>query len=87
MNTLHALFTSGRVIDLVIALIVLEAVVLRMVRRGATTLPMSTLLAGIGLLLAWRFSMSGWPWAYVALALTAAGCAHGVELWRLWRSR
>ncbi len=87
MNALHALFTSGEVADLVIALIALEALALRVGLRGAVAVPWSTLLAGIGLLLAWRFSMAGWPWGYCAAALTAAGLAHGRDLWRLWRSR
>ena len=84
---MHALFASGHAIDLVIALLALEGLVLGMGARRASVLPWPTLLAGLGLLLAWRFSQAGWPWGYAAAALTAAGAAHGWDLWRFWRSQ
>ncbi|MEN9314257.1 MAG: hypothetical protein RIS35_650 [Pseudomonadota bacterium] len=87
MSLLSDLFANGRVIDLVIALIVLEALALRLRPAGAAAVPLPTLLSGLGLLLAWRCSLAGWPWGYAAAALTAAGAAHGWDLWRHWQQR
>lgn len=83
---MHELFASGHAIDLVIALLALELLLRRVGPRRAA-LPLPTLLAGLGLLLAWRFSLAGWPWGYVAAALSAAGAAHGWDLWHQWRSQ
>jgi hypothetical protein len=52
-------------------------------RRGHL-LPLPTLLAGLGLLLAWRVAQGGAAWIWVALPLSAAGLAHGWDLWRRW---
>lgn len=87
MNMLSDLFASGHVIDLVIALILLEAFASRLRPAGALALPLPTLLSGLGLLLAWRFSLAAWPWGYAAAALMAAGMAHGWDLWRHWQHR
>jgi hypothetical protein len=87
MTLLENLFASGHVIDLVIGLIVLEVLVLRVGMRKVSVAPMPTLIAGVGLLLAWRFSHAGLHWAYVAAALSTAGAAHCCDLWRLWRVR
>ena len=85
-SLLGALFANGHVIDLVLALIALEILVLRVWLRRATAAPMPTLIAGIGLLVAWRFSQAGWHWGYAAVALSAAGAAHCCDIWRLWRA-
>jgi uncharacterized membrane protein AbrB (regulator of aidB expression) len=85
VTTMHELFVSGAVIDLVIVVLALEVLVLRVWLGRHAVLPMPTLLAGLGLLLAWRFAQSGWPWPAVALALSAAGAAHGWDVWRRWR--
>jgi uncharacterized membrane protein AbrB (regulator of aidB expression) len=84
---MNELFVSGHAIDLVITVLVIEVLVVRvwLGRHGA--LPAPTLLAGLGLLLAWRFAQAGWAWGYVASALTFAGAAHGWDLWRQWRVR
>lgn len=87
MNALATLFTSGHAIDLVIALIVLEGFVLRWGLRRPSVAPLPTLVAGVGLLLAWRFSLAGLHWGLAAAALTAAGAAHACDLWRLWHAR
>lgn len=87
MNMLEALFASGRVIDLVIALIVLEGLVLRWGLQRPAAAPLPTLLAGIGLLLAWRLSLAGLHWGFAAAALSASGLAHACDILRLWRAR
>ena len=78
------LFASGHVIDLVIVVLALEVLLLRAVFKRAHVLPLPTLLAGLGLLLAWRFAQGGAGWIWVAVPLTAAGLAHGWDLWRRW---
>jgi hypothetical protein len=84
---MQELFASGQVIDLVIALMAIEVLVLWWWLGRRAVLPLSTLLAGLGLLLAWRFAHSGAPWPLVAAALMVAGGGHGVDVWRQWRSR
>lgn len=84
---MNQLFATGHVIDLVIVVLALEVLVLRVWLGRHAALPTPTLLAGLGLLLAWRFAQAGWPWGYVALALGASGVAHGCDLWRHWRTR
>lgn len=82
------LFVSGHAIDLVIALLLFEAVVFwGVLRRGRALLPLPVLVAGLGLLLAWRMAHSGVAWIWVALPLTAAGAAHGWDLWQRWHRR
>jgi hypothetical protein len=77
-------FSSGHAIDLVIAVLAFEALIVRGLLRRQRALPMPTLVAGLCLLLAWRVSLAGGPWFGVALPLCAAGLAHGVDLWRRW---
>ena len=73
MDTMSALFGSGHAIDLVIAVLAMEALVLWVVMRRGHLLPLPTLLAGLGLLIAWRFAHSGAGWLWIALPLSAAG--------------
>jgi O-antigen ligase len=81
---MNQLFASGHVIDLVIVVLALEVLLLRGVFKRAHVLPLPTLLAGLGLLLAWRLAQGGAGWLWVAVPLTAAGVAHGWDLWRRW---
>ena len=87
MNALDELFSSGRVIDLALAVMALEVIVLGLWRGRRAVLPLSTLCAGLGLLLAWRLAQSGAPWPTVAAALLLAGAGHACDVWRQWRSR
>ena len=80
-------FAAGHAIDLVIAVLVLEALVLRRLPGRHRLLPAPTLLAGLSLLVAWRAAQSGAPWAWVALSLCAAGAAHAWDLWQRWTGR
>jgi hypothetical protein len=84
MNTMSELFSSGHAIDLVIGVLALEVLLLHAVFKRAHVLPLPTLLAALGLLLAWRFAQGGAGWIWVALPLTAAGLAHGWDLWQRW---
>ncbi len=78
------LFASGHVIDLVLVMLALEVWLLRAVFKRAHVLPWPTLLAALGLLLAWRLAQGGASWFWIALPLTAAGLAHGWDLWQRW---
>jgi hypothetical protein len=69
-------FASGHAIDLVIAVLVLEALWLRGVREKPRVLPA-----------AWRAAQSGAAWFWVAAALTAAGAAHAWDVWQRWPKR
>jgi uncharacterized protein YfiM (DUF2279 family) len=63
----------------------LEGALVWWVLRRPTALPLPTLLAGAGLLVAWRFAQAGSGWVWIALALSAAGLAHGWDVWRRWK--
>ena len=86
-TTLASFFGNGHAIDLVIVVLALEALVLWRVLRVGHLLPLPTLLAGLGLLVAWRAAHSGAGWFLVALPLSMAGLAHGWDLWRRWPLR
>jgi hypothetical protein len=87
MDAMTQLFDSGRAIEIVIAVLALEALVLWVVMRRGHLLPLPTLLAGLGLLLAWRLAQGGASWFWIALPLMAAGLAHGWDLWQRWPHR
>ena len=84
------LFASARVVDLILALMLFEAVMLIVIRattsRGIPTLDLlCNLLAGAGLLLALRGALLGVKWWWIALPLLLALGGHVVDLWRRWR--
>ena len=77
-------------LDGLIAAVALEAVLLLLWHRrsGGGLAPSSllpTLLAGAGVMLAWRFSAAGAPALWVAGAMALAGVAHVIDLARRWR--
>jgi hypothetical protein len=81
---MHELFASGLVVDLAIGLLMLEALVLAWQRGRRSTPALPTVVAGLGLMLGWRFTQAGWDWTWIAAALSLAGLAHGWDLRRLW---
>ena len=86
IDAMTQLFDSGHAIDIAIVVLALEALVLcGAMRRRRALLP--TLLAGLGLLLAWRVAHGGASWIWIALPLMAAGLAHGWDLWQRWLPR
>jgi predicted membrane-bound mannosyltransferase len=86
-DAMRGLFASGVAVDVILGLVVLEAVTLtalhRITRRGiapADILP--NLLAGAGLLLALRAALVAADWPWIALCLAGALAAHLVDLSR-----
>lgn len=83
---LEAFFASGRFVDAVIGLTVLEGLGLwlwrRLTGRGPGSLMwLPNLAAGLCLMLALRAALSGAPWPWIALALAAAGASHALDWW------
>jgi len=79
-------FTSGRVADLVLLVLILESVALLLWhRRTGRGLPPAAILGlalpGVALVLALRAALTGAGWPWVAMALTSAFAAHLFDLW------
>lgn len=88
---MSALFESGRIADLVLAVLVLEGLLLFLVRArtGAGPDPWALLpflVAGGFLALALRAALVGASWSWLAAALVGAFLAHAVDLARRWRA-
>ncbi len=84
-----ALFLSGRVVDLMLALTAAEAVFLLLRRRlsGRGPAPVDltiNLASGVCLMLAVRAALMGGSWVWLAVFLTGSGIAHGLYLARRW---
>lgn len=84
-----ALFADGRIVDLILALVVAEALALavyhRVTGRGIPILDLlANLAAGACLMLALRAALVGAAPGWIALALIAALVAHGADLFRRW---
>lgn len=80
-------FSSGRVVDLALAVMVLEWLLFASIRRSRRWAVdhLLALLPGACLLLALRLAMVDAHWSWVAAALTAALLTHLVDLSRRWR--
>lgn len=86
---MSALFDNGRIVDLILALVAVEFVVLvayrRMTDRGLPALDIVfNLLAGAFLLLALRSALAESGWLWTAVWLSAALVAHLADLARRW---
>ena len=84
-------FSGTRMIDLVIAVSLLEWLLLaqRYRRTGEGLAPDALrwmMLPGLCLMLAARSALSGGPWYLMALLLAAAGLTHIADLRRRWKS-
>jgi hypothetical protein len=84
------LFASGRLVDLILVVVAIEAAFLAIYWRSAgrgvspgDLLP--NLCAGTFLLLALRLSLGDASWEFCCGSLAAAGVAHLVDLNRRWR--
>lgn len=84
------LFASGRLIDLILIVVVIEAAGLllfwRYTRRGIAPRDLlPNLCAGAFLLLALRVTLAGSGWMIACGCLAAAGLAHLLDVSRRWR--
>lgn len=80
------LFATGRIVDWIIALLVLEVFALLAWQTVTGTKifcfdVLSSIVAGLFLLLALRFAMQDASWTWTALCLFAALVAHLTSLW------
>ena len=87
---MSGLFSSGHAVDLVLALMAVEAALLAWHRRrSGRGVPVAELLAfllaGACLLLALRTALVGASWEWIAAALAGAGAAHLADLRLRWR--
>ena len=76
------LVASGRVVDIVLAVTLLEAMALTLWRRIAPAALAVMLAPGVALMLALRAALTGAGWQWIALCLAAAGLAHLADLRR-----
>jgi hypothetical protein len=90
MPAMQSLFSSGLLVDLVIALTVVEGVALALYHRatGRGVAPQDyalNLVSGLCLMLALRSVLAGAAWHWTAAALAAAGLAHGADIVGRWQ--
>jgi hypothetical protein len=86
------IFAGGRVVDFVLAVMLVEAVALAAYHRrtGRGLAPVAivpNLAAGAALLLALRGALVGAGWGWIALALAGALAAHLADLRQRWSAR
>jgi hypothetical protein len=84
------LFASGRIVDIILLLMLLEGIALLAyhykTKRGLTPVAvLSNLLAGGFLLLALRAAMTAASWEWIALWLLLALGGHLLDLFMRWR--
>ncbi|MCA3325332.1 MAG: hypothetical protein INF75_14490 [Roseomonas sp.] len=90
MTDFAAFFASGQVADLMVAVLLVEALALlafwRLTGRGLSPRSIAALvLPGVFFALALRAALTGAWWGFVSLSLTAAFFAHACDVWRRLR--
>jgi hypothetical protein len=90
MPDFAAFFASGQVADLMVVVLLVEALALLgfwwLTGRGLPPRSVAALvLPGVFFALALRAALTGAWWGFVSLAMTAAFFAHAWDLWRRWR--
>lgn len=90
MTALADFFSSGRAVDVVLAVMALEAIALGIYFRATSRgIPLVDLLfnlaTGACLLFALRAALTGRPWTWVAAGLSASLVGHLLDLSRRWR--
>jgi hypothetical protein len=79
---MSALILSGHIVDLIIAILAIEVLVLATWRRAGLVTPIIAALPGAFLLLALRAALMDAGWMWIGLWLTASFPAHLADLWR-----
>jgi hypothetical protein len=87
MDAFATLVTSGRIADIVIAVMVIEAVVLITIMRKPAVATLATLLPGAFMMLALRAALSGAGWEMIVLWISASLPAHLADLWLRTKQR
>jgi hypothetical protein len=90
LSVLQTLFESGRIVDLILLLVALEATLLAFYRhltgRGPRLIELApTLLSGALLLLTVRAAIADAGWVWLAAPVTLALLAHLWDIKRRWR--
>lgn len=75
-------FTSGRAVDLVLAVIALEALWIAVYRRGDTAGQLLGLIPGVLLLIALRGALTGAGWPMIAIWLAMSFPVHLADVAR-----
>ena len=88
---MNGVFTSSVLIDLVIAITIVEGLLLagfhHVTGKGIAPGDFAVnLISGLLLMLAVRGVLVGAWWGWTAVCLTASGLVHATDLWRRWRS-
>lgn len=83
------LFSSGRIVDLILGVVVIEGLALllynRCTGRGIRNLDLLAMLVpGVCLMLAVRAALTGLSWPWVGSALAVSLLAHLFDLTRRW---
>ena len=78
---MQALFASGHAVDIVLAFMAVEAMIL-IARKRPTLTVLVTILPGAAMMLALRAALTGGSWQIVALWLTASLPLHLADLRR-----
>jgi len=89
MEMLQQLVASGRIVDIMIAFVILETFALGLIGRavGRRLLTRALLLntgAGVSLMLALKVALSGTWWGWIVACVIAALCFHLFELAARW---
>ncbi|MEM6711199.1 MAG: hypothetical protein AAF590_02830 [Pseudomonadota bacterium] len=84
------LLQSGRLIDGILVLVIVEALVLFILSKRLANAPCfadlwPTLASGLCLMLALRFTLDDSPWTFVAGALLAALIVHVMDIYSRFR--
>ncbi|MFM9852922.1 MAG: hypothetical protein ACKVOJ_08980 [Sphingomonadaceae bacterium] len=82
MSMLADLFRSGHIADLVIAVMVVEALILILIIRRPLIPTLSMLVPGAFMMLALRAALTGSGWEVVALWISASLPAHLFDIWQ-----
>ncbi|MGL4395382.1 MAG: hypothetical protein ACRCS9_02475 [Hyphomicrobium sp.] len=88
---MDSLITSGRIADVILAMMVLEGLFLTFLFRGASgamrpLLIWTNLMAGAALVLALKSVLQNDDWTWTALWLALALVAHAADLAARWRA-
>ena len=89
-STLRDFVMSGRIADVALAAMALEALLLFFLTRHSPLIARLgiavNLLAGATLVLAVRFALTSDGWPYVIAAFCGSLLCHAADLWVRWRS-